>query len=106
MLEVLLVAHLVGIPVTWQEALAIEAFASVAKAIGAFAPGSIGVQESGIVVLFRLFGLPDVLGIAYAILRRGRELLYVIVGGALLLTEETSLSSLARRVRAQTEEGT
>jgi len=105
LLEVLLVAYLVGIPVSWQEALAVEAFASVAKAIGAFAPGSIGVQESGIVVVFRLFGLPDVLGITYAILRRGRELLYVVIGGALLAGEEAGLSGLTRRVRAQTEEG-
>lgn len=103
--EIMLVSHLVGLPIHWTEAFAIEAFASVAKGLGAFMPGSIGVQESGIVMLFRLFGLPDALGVAYAILRRGRELAYVLLGGALLFNEEAGFRSLAEHVRAQESDG-
>lgn len=103
--EILLVSHLVGVPLHWTQAFAIEAFAAVAKGLGAFMPGSIGVQESGILLLFRLFGLPDALGVSYAILRRGRELVWVGLGGAFLFSEETSVRSLAEHVRAQESDG-
>jgi uncharacterized protein (TIRG00374 family) len=100
-LEVFLVSHLVGMPLTWVEALAVESFTSVAKAAGIFAPGSIGVQESGIVLLFRIFGLPEALGIPYAIIRRGREVIYAIIGMIFLHFEHTSVMTLERSVRAE-----
>jgi hypothetical protein len=37
-----------------------------------------------------MLGLPAPIGVAYALLRRGRELFYLLVGGALLYSEETS----------------
>jgi hypothetical protein len=43
-----------------------------------------------VVLLFQIFGLPAPIGAAYAIIRRGRELFYVLVGGALLYSEEAS----------------
>ena len=89
-LEVYVVCHLLGLPLSFSEAIAIESFVSVAKAVGLFAPAAIGVQESGILLLFHLFGLPAPIALAYALLRRGRELLYVLVGGALLYSEEAS----------------
>jgi glycosyltransferase 2 family protein len=95
-LEILLVSHLLGMPVEWSQALAVEAFISVAKALGIFVPGALGVQESGFVFLFYLFGLPTALGVSYAIIRRGRELVYALIGGALLYAEGLSLSG--RRV--------
>jgi putative membrane protein len=89
--EVYVVCHLLGLPLSWPEAIAIESFVSVAKAVGVFAPAAMGIQESGIVLLFQLFGLPAPIGVAYALLRRGRELCYVLVGGLLLYSEEASL---------------
>ena len=89
-LEVYVVCASLGLPLSWSEAVAIESFVSVAKVVGIFAPAAIGVQESGILLLFQLFGLPTPIGVAYALLRRGRELLYVLVGGALLYSEEAS----------------
>ena len=89
-LEIYVVCALLGLPLSWSEAVAIESFVSVAKAVGIFAPAAIGVQESGILLLFQLFGLPAPIGVAYALLRRGRELFYVLVGGALLYSEEAS----------------
>jgi hypothetical protein len=53
------------------------------------------VQETGVVLLFKIFGLPLPVAVAYAILRRGRELFYVLVGGALLYSEEASLKRVA-----------
>lgn len=86
-LEILLVSHLLGMPIDFSQALAVEAFISVAKALGIFVPGALGVQESGIVFLCYLFGLPPALGVSYAIIRRGREVVYVAIGGIFLYAE-------------------
>ncbi|MES1180339.1 MAG: lysylphosphatidylglycerol synthase domain-containing protein, partial [Verrucomicrobiota bacterium] len=89
-IEIYVVCHLLGLPLVWAEAIAIEAFISVAKAMGIFVPGALGVQESGVVMLFEIFGLPAPIAVTYAIIRRGRELVYVLIGGALLYSEEAS----------------
>jgi putative membrane protein len=79
-LEILLVCWLLGTPIPWTKALIIEAFIGVAKAAGIFVPGALGVQESGAVFLFQLFSLPTPLGAAYAIVRRGREVIFALAG--------------------------
>jgi glycosyltransferase 2 family protein len=86
-LEILLVSHLLGMPVDWTHAIAVEAFISVAKAMGLLIPGALGVQESGFVFLFLLFGLPTALGVSYAIFRRGRELIFASIGATMLYAE-------------------
>ena len=102
-LEILLVSHLLGMPLNWSQSLAFEAFISVAKALGVFAPAALGVQESGVIFLFYLFGLPPALGVSYAILRRARELTFVLVGGVFLYAEEPALRGLANRVAREAE---
>jgi putative membrane protein len=99
-LEILLVSHLLGMPIDFSQALAVEAFISVAKALGIFVPGALGVQESGIVFLCYLFGLPPALGVSYAIIRRGREVVYVAIGAMFLYAEGFSF----RNRVAQAEE--
>jgi putative membrane protein len=89
-LELYIICHLLGLHMSWTEAVAIESFISVAKAMGIFAPAAMGVQESGVLLLFHLFGLSTPAGVAYALIRRGRELFYVLVGGSLLYAEEAS----------------
>lgn len=83
-LEIWLVAHLLGMPITWPQALVVEAFAGVSKAFGMWVPGALGIQESGIVLIGRLAGLPDTLSAAYALIRRAREVVYAAIGIALL----------------------
>jgi glycosyltransferase 2 family protein len=92
--EIYLVAHLLGMPVTLTQAVAVEAFISVAKMLGMWVPGSLGVQESGIIMLGRLAGLPETLCVAYALLRRAREVIFVLIGWLLFYTEEASLKAL------------
>lgn len=99
-LEILLVSHLLGMPIDFSQALAVEAFISVAKALGIFVPGALGVQESGIVFLCYLFGLPPALGVSYAIIRRGREVVYVAIGGMFLYAEGFSFRN---RIAAREE---
>lgn len=90
-LEVFVVSHLLGFSIDYPTALAIESFISVAKALGIFVPGSLGVQESGVWLLFSLFGLGQPEAVAYAILRRGRDSIYAGIGTALLYAEGGSL---------------
>ena len=102
-LEIFLVAWLLGQPLTWTQALMVEAFVGVARVLGLFVPGALGVQESGIVFLCRAAGLGDAFGVTYAILRRGRETVYAFVGWLLLYLEEASLSGLAGRIALNTK---
>lgn len=78
--EILLVARLFGVPLSWPQALAIEALTGVVKVANVVIPGALGVQESGIVLLCRLAGAPVDFGMSYALLRRAREVLFVAVG--------------------------
>ena len=103
-LEIFLVAGWMDVPLSWNQALVIEAFTRVAKAAGVVVPGAIGVQEAGIVLMCRFAGAPDAFGIRYAVLRRGREALYAAVGWLLLIAEESHLSQLRERL-AQSSSG-
>ena len=100
-LEIFLVSYLIGIPLSWTEAMAVESFTSVAKALGIFVPGALGIQESGIVLLFHIFGLPEALGLPYAVIRRGREVIYALIGALFLHLEHADVRSLERSTREQ-----
>ena len=88
--EIYLVASLLGVPITWSQAFVGEAFTGVAKALGMWIPGSLGVQESGIVLVGRVVGLPDTFTATYALIRRARELLFAAVGLGLLYADSSS----------------
>ena len=45
--EIYLVAQLLDMPITLSQAVVMEAFTGVAKVLGMWLPGSLGVQESG-----------------------------------------------------------
>jgi uncharacterized protein (TIRG00374 family) len=79
-LEVLVIFAAVGRPIGFREALAIEALASVAKGVAFFIPGSLGVQEGGIVLLFAAFGFSSGLGLTFSLVRRIREVLWISFG--------------------------
>lgn len=83
--EVLAIFYAVGLPIGLAEALAIEALASVAKGIAFFIPGSLGVQEGGNLLLLGAFGYSSGLGLTFSLLRRLRELLWMILGLLVLL---------------------
>jgi len=103
-LEILLAGHLMGIPVSLTQALAIEAFVGVAKVFAVVIPGALGVQESSVVFLCRMAGVPDEFGFAYAILRRARDVFFVLIGWKLLMLEEGTFKGMSRRVKALTGE--
>ena len=103
-LEILLVSHVLGMPVSWHEALVIEAFIGVAKGFNTVVPGAIGVQEFSVMALFLMFGHEQELGVQYAIIRRGRDLAFTALGWSFLYRDEASLRGLTERVRHEAEE--
>ncbi len=83
--EVYLVLWLLGEPIDFLSAFAIEALSGVAKLAAVIVPGSLGVQEGGQVVIFVAFGLSAPLAVTFSLLRRGRELLWIGFGLAVLV---------------------
>lgn len=82
--EVYLAGQLLGMPLSWGQALVLESFTGVVKVVGLWVPGALGVQESGIVLLGKWVGAPAHFGPTYALLRRARELVYAGVGWGIL----------------------
>ena len=99
--EIYLVAQLLGMPIAWSQAVVVEAFTGVAKALGMWIPGSLGVQESGIVLMGRLLGLPDTLTASYALIRRGRELVFAAAGLLLLYANDPLRNTLKAKPAIQ-----
>jgi uncharacterized protein (TIRG00374 family) len=83
--EVYLALWLLGQPVSFLSAFSIEALSGVAKLAAVIVPGSLGVQEGGQVAIFAAFGLAAPLAVTFSLLRRGRELLWIGFGLAVLV---------------------
>jgi uncharacterized protein (TIRG00374 family) len=78
--EVLVILHLLGGPTSLLSAFSIGALAVFIKGGTFFIPGSLGAQDGGNVLLLQAFGYSDVTGLAFALLRRFRELVWICLG--------------------------
>ena len=79
-LEVYVMIASLGLAVTAPVAIAIAALSVFIKGSTFFIPGSIGAQEGGNLLLLIAFGYSDVNGMAFALLRRLRELVWIGIG--------------------------
>jgi glycosyltransferase 2 family protein len=102
--EIVVVAYLLDVPISWPQALIVEAFAGVAKVAGMWVPGSLGVQESGIVGMSRLADLPDGFGFTYALIRRVRDLIFAGIGWYLLYLAGTNLRAIQASASERVQE--
>jgi len=73
-LEVYLIAHFLGVPLTWKMALAIEVLSNMVDGMLFMVPAKVGTQEAGKTAIFALLGLPPQSGFAFGIVRHIREL--------------------------------
>jgi uncharacterized protein (TIRG00374 family) len=87
--EVYAILYYVSGPVDWGRAIAIGAFAALIKGGTFFIPGSLGAQEAGNIFMLNAFGYSELDGIAFALLRRYREFVWIAVGLACLATLES-----------------
>jgi putative membrane protein len=66
--------HLLGVPIDFDDALAIEALLAAASAAAFLVPISAGVQEAGYAGLGAIFGVAPELSLAVSLVRRARDL--------------------------------
>ena len=83
-LEIYLFGLLFNVPLSLLDTLAIEALATMVRTMGFIIPGSVGVQEGGIVLLFLAVGQTTLAGVSFSLVRRLRELLWIGLGFGLL----------------------
>jgi len=80
-LEVYAILYFIGGPsVDPLAAIAICALSVFIKGGTFFIPGSLGAQEGGNLLVLVAFGYSDVTGLAFALLRRVRELVWIAIG--------------------------
>lgn len=72
-----------GVPIHFDDALAIEALLSAAAAVAFLVPVNAGVQEAGYAALGSIFGIPPELSLGVSLIRRARDM---VVGVPILLT--------------------
>jgi putative membrane protein len=66
--------RLLGVPIDFDDALAIEALLSAASAVAFLVPVNAGVQEAGYAGLGAIFGVPPELSLGVSLIRRARDL--------------------------------
>jgi uncharacterized membrane protein YbhN (UPF0104 family) len=98
LLEVLALLHLLHVPTSAVHVVAVAAVLSATGILFFVIPQGLGVSEAGIAGAFLLLGLPVHLGIAFALLRRGRIVFWAFVGLAVHV-----LHGVVARVRARVE---
>jgi glycosyltransferase 2 family protein len=91
-----------GVPIDFDDALAIEALLSAAAAVAFLVPINAGVQEAGYAGLGAIFGVPPELSLGVSLVRRARD---VLVGVPILLLWQFVEMRRLRVVRARTEAG-
>lgn len=82
--EVGLILRLLGNPVRAGTALSIAVLLVLVEGVLFFVPARVGVQEGGLYAIFLALGLPPASGFALGIVRRLRELVWGLVGLAML----------------------
>ncbi len=78
--EVYVVMRLFGYPVTVTDAWIIEAMVQMIRAAAFFIPAGIGAQEGGFLLFSGALTGNPALGIAVSVVRRSRELLWILLG--------------------------
>ncbi len=88
--------HALGVPLSYIDAIAIEAMLHAIMALAFFVPGRVGIQEAAYTVLAGIFGVPPEIAISLSLLRRARD--FVIAVPVLLAWQGVE----ARRLRTST----
>ena len=83
--EVFLIMYLIGAPVSWLDALVVEALSQPIRAAAVVIPGGLGTQEWGGLALGKLIGMDSGDATTLWLLKRGRELVFDGAGLVYLL---------------------
>ena len=78
--EVYAILYFLGAEVGWLSSLSIAAISALIKGSVSFVPGGLGAQEGGYLFLLMALGYGEVTGIAFALIRRIREIVWILIG--------------------------
>lgn len=78
--EVWVLLSVLGLPQGTLSALVIQVWSVIVTRLTTFVPGNLGTQEAGMVAIFSSLGLTPESGMAFAILRRIRQVGWIAVG--------------------------
>jgi putative membrane protein len=79
-LEVFIVFHFMGHPVSLAEALVIESLMHAIRGAAFALPGSLGAQEGGLILLCAVFGIPPEQALALSLVKRAGDLAVGVPG--------------------------
>lgn len=85
-LETLLILYLLDVSVPVAPVLVVEGSLILVRALAVPVPAGLGVQDLGYVLSFRALGVPEAttVGAAFVILKRGKDLVWILAGFLLL----------------------
>jgi putative membrane protein len=69
-LEVWVVLHFIGYPITYEQAVIIESLMHAVRGAAFAVPGALGAQEGGLIVLCAIFGVPPEAALALSLVKR------------------------------------
>lgn len=78
--EIYIFLSLMGQQFPLYQIFVLEAMFVTVKGMGTIVPGSVGIQEGGIAGAFHLFYGDPTLGITFGLLRRCREIVWILIG--------------------------
>jgi uncharacterized membrane protein YbhN (UPF0104 family) len=84
--ETCLLVRLVGGPLDFGLAIAVEVGISLVRSMASVAPAGLGIQDAGYAVLLQAAGLPETTSAAFVLVKRGKEVAWIAMGYALLFT--------------------
>jgi len=81
--ETAVIAHVVGARISLESVVAVECAISLARSAVAFVPGGLGVQDLGYTSALGALGVPHDTAVAFALLKRAKEIAWIAAGFAL-----------------------
>jgi uncharacterized protein (TIRG00374 family) len=84
--ETILILSLLGVQMPFGALMCMETTMSLIRAVIFVLPAGLGVQDYGYVLFLKSFGVPDAesVGVAFVLIKRAKELIWVFVGYSLL----------------------
>lgn len=79
-LEVWIVLHFMGYPVSYEQAVIIESLMHAVRGAAFAVPGALGAQEGGLIVLCAIFGVPAEAALALSLVKRIPDLVLGVPG--------------------------
>jgi putative membrane protein len=70
--------HALGVPLTFVDAICIEAMLHAIMAFAFFIPGRVGIQEAAYALLGGVFGIPPDISLSLSLLRRARDFVIAV----------------------------